>query len=296
MYASIKNYTIRLLGKHFARLATALLCACSAGVAVVTYLNHTPPAGAAVLLHLCALAGVVLHYAHPRGAIALAPKEFAQRLLQVQQHERHRLSRELHDDIGQLLTAAKLQFRWLYGRLPVELHSPAEALASTLDETLAKVRDLSAILNPRQLASLGLEASLRGHLLKTLEHTGINWSMECRQPLLGIPEEVAVAAFRITQEAVTNILRHAQAQNLVVRVQRLPDGLSLHIADDGVGYKPAIDPARAGQRGMAGMCERAGLLGGALEVRSQPGHGTTIDALFPWPPRSLERAQTSKDL
>lgn len=295
MYASIKNHTIRVFGKHSAHWITALLCVCSAGAAIATWLMQTPPAGAAVFLHLCALACVALH-CRRRDAIALAPAELAERLLQVQEHERHRLSRELHDDIGQLLTAAKLQFRWLYSRLPVGLHSPADALASTLDETLVKVRDLSAILNPRQLASLGLEASLRGHLLKALEHAGINWSMECRQPLLGIPEEMAVAAFRITQEAVTNMLRHAQAHNLIVRLQRLPEGLSLHIADDGVGFNPASDPARAGQRGMAGMRERAHLLGGTFAVQSQPGQGTTIDARFPWAPRTLERAHTSKGL
>src|SRR5450830_701004 len=94
----------------------------------------------------------------------------------------------------------------------------------------AKVRDVSAILNPRQLASLGLEASLRAHLLKTLENTPIHWSLECQQRLTGIPEEMAVAAFRITQEAVTNMLRHAQAHNLLVRLQRLPQGLSLFIS------------------------------------------------------------------
>ncbi|MEB0239069.1 sensor histidine kinase, partial [Pseudomonas sp. 5S3] len=77
-------------------------------------------------------------------------------------------------------------------------------LCSTLDETLAKVRDVSAILNPRQLASLGLEASLRAHLVRTLGNTTVSWSMECHQRLAGIPDDMAVAAYRITQEAVTN--------------------------------------------------------------------------------------------
>lgn len=296
MYASIKNHTLRFFGKHSARWLTAVLCVCSAGSTLAAYLAHIPLPGAVALLQLGALACVALHCARPRGAVALAPQELAERLLQVQQHERHRLSRELHDDIGQLLTAATLQFRWLYGRLPTGLQSPAEALSATLDETLAKIRDLSAILNPRQLTSLGLEASVRGHLLKVLENTDINWSMECRQQLVGIPEQMALATFRITQEAVTNMLRHADAQNLLVRLQRLPDGLSLHIADDGVGFRPEPDPARTGQRGMAGMRERAILLGGSFAVHSQPGQGTTIDALFPWAPRTLERAHTSKGL
>lgn len=107
---------------------------------------------------------------------------------------------------------------------------------------------------------------------------------------------MAVAAFRITQEAVTNMLRHAQARNLLVRLQRLPEGLSLFISDDGQGFSPAINPAQEGQRGMAGMSERIDQLGGTLSVNSQPGSGTRIEALFPWAPRALERANPHKVL
>ena len=197
-----------------------------------------------------------------------------------------------------LVGAISGQMRRMQGisRLPPDLQSQCTVLCNTLNETLAKVRDVSAILNPRQLASLGLEASLRAHLLKTLENTPVHWSLECQQRLTGIPEEMAVAAFRITQEAVTNMLRHAQAHNLLVRLQRLPEGLSLMICDDGQGFSPAINPGLEGQRGMAGMSERIDQLGGTLSVNSQPGKGTRIDALFPWAPRALERASSPKVL
>ena len=105
---------------------------------------------------------------------------------------------------------------------------------------------------------------------------------------------MALAAFRITQEAVTNILRHADAKNLLVRLQRQPQGLWLSISDDGLGFSPATDPGREGQRGMAGMSERIDQLGGTLRVTSEPGKGTQIEALFPWAPRALERASTHK--
>jgi signal transduction histidine kinase len=131
-------------------------------------------------------------------------------------------------------------------------------------------------------------------LLKTLANTPVHWSLDCQQRLNGIPEEMAVAAFRITQEAVTNILRHAQASNLLIRVQRLPQGLTLLISDDGQGFAPAADPGREGQRGMAGMAERIEQLGGTLNVISEPGKGTQIEALFPWAPRALERASTNQ--
>jgi len=296
MYASLKPFLTWPFSRKNLRWLNLLLCSCSAiGSLAIYCLSSTLPLEL-LALNLAALASVWIHYGVGRKSIKFQPQELAERLLQVQENERHRLSRELHDDIGQLLTAAKLQNEWLKRRLPAELQEHCAALGSTLDETLTKVRDVSAILNPRQLASLGLEASLRAHLLKTLENTPVHWSLECRQRLSGIPEEMAVAAFRITQEAVTNVLRHAQAKNLLVRLQRLPEGLSLFISDDGMGFSPASDPAQQGQRGMAGMSERIAQLSGSLKVTSQPDQGTQIQALFPWAPRALERASTNKVL
>jgi signal transduction histidine kinase len=119
------------------------------------------------------------------------------------------------------------------------------------------------------LASLGLEASLRAHLVRTLASSGVHWSLACNQRLGGIDEAVAMAVFRITQEAVTNMLRHAQAHNLVIRLQRTPEGLALSIHDDGRGFARR-HPAEAGQRGLAGMQERVTALQGSLDITSQP--------------------------
>ena len=296
MYANLKSLNARSVSRSHARHLIPALCLCSLLASLWAYLQGAPLTLLILLLNLATLLVVGLRQWNSRKSIKFQPQELADRLLQVQENERHRLSRELHDDIGQLLTAAKLQSEWLQRRLPQELQNHCSVLCNTLTETLAKVRDVSAILNPRQLASLGLEASLRAHLLKTLENTQVCWSLECQQRLTGIPEEMAVAAFRITQEAVTNMLRHAQAHNLRVRLQRLPEGLSLMICDDGLGFSPASDPGREGQRGMAGMTERIDQLGGTLSVSSRPGKGTRIDALFPWAPRALERASAPKVL
>ncbi|AHZ68585.1 histidine kinase, dimerization and phosphoacceptor region [Pseudomonas mandelii JR-1] len=294
MYASLKSFTPRLPSQKNARRLTLLLCTASAlGSLLVFSLSASVPMSLLVL-NMAALGCVWVQHFLSSKSIKFQPQELADRLLEVQENERHRLSRELHDDIGQLLTAAKLQSEWLKRRMPEDMQGQCTVLCDTLDETLAKVRDVSAILNPRQLASLGLEASLRAHLLKTLANTSIHWSLECHQRLTGIPEEMAVAAFRITQEAVTNILRHAEANNLLIRLQRMPQGLALLISDDGLGFAPAADPGREGQRGMAGMVERIDQLGGTLVVTSEPGKGTQIEALFPWAPRALERASTNK--
>ncbi|NVZ61805.1 sensor histidine kinase [Pseudomonas gingeri] len=301
MYASLKSLKPWLPSRKNARRLTVLLCVASAVMSLSVYLNCSSLPRSLLLLillmlNLAALTSVWLQHRVSQTSINFQPQELADRLLEVQENERHRLSRELHDDIGQLLTAAKLQTQWLQGRLPEELRNHCADLSNTLDETLAKVRDVSAILNPRQLASLGLEASLRAHLLKTLGNTTVHWSLECQQRLTGLSEEMAVTAFRVTQEAVTNMLRHAKASNLLIRLKRLPEGLSLHITDDGLGFSPAANPGEQGQRGMAGMAERIEQLGGTLTVTSGPGKGTQIEALLPWAPRALERASTNKVL
>ncbi|WLH15523.1 sensor histidine kinase [Pseudomonas hefeiensis] len=296
MYASLKSIITWPPSRENARRFTLLLCICSALGGLLAYLfAHTVPLSL-LALNIAAMSCVWIQHRLSRKSIKFQPQELADRLLEVQENERHRLSRELHDDIGQLLTAAKLQSEWLKRRMPEELHGQCTTLCETLDETLNKVRDVSAILNPRQLTSLGLEASLRAHLLKTLANTQVKWSLDCQQRMAGIPEEMTVAAFRITQEAVTNILRHAQAKNLLVRLQRLPEGLTLLISDDGCGFVPASHPAREGQRGMAGMSERVEQLGGTLKVISEAGKGTHIEASFPWAPRALERASKNKVL
>ena len=294
MYASIKTLTTWPPSRENARRFTLILCVAAALGSLLTYGFSKPLGLGLLLLDIAATACVWVQYRLSRKSIKFQPQELADRLLEVQENERHRLSRELHDDIGQLLTAAKLQSDWLKRRMPEELQEQCTVLCDTLEETLNKVRDVSAILNPRQLTSLGLEASLRAHLLRTLENTDVHWSLECRQRLGGIPEDMAIAAFRITQEAVTNILRHARARNLSVRIERTPEGLALSISDDGQGFTPAAAPGEEGQRGMAGMSERVNLLNGRLSVNSQPGQGTHIDVLFPWPPRARERANTSK--
>jgi len=272
------------------RWATAALCVASLGANLILHLANQAVPASLLVLQLAATLGTVVCLGLGARSISLRPAELAERMLKVQEDERQHLSRELHDDIGQMLTAAKLQLQWLQRRMPDELQSHCNTLRSTLDDTLGNVRDVSALLNPRQLASLGLEASLRAHLVRTLASSGVHWSLACNQRLGGIDEAVAMAVFRITQEAVTNMLRHAQASNLIIQLQRTPEGLALSIHDDGRGFVPARHPAEAGQRGLAGMQERVTALQGRLDITSQRGLGTRIEAVFPWPARTQQRA------
>lgn len=239
MHASLKSFKPWLPTGKTARRLTALLCLCSATSSIIVYLTSATLPSALMLLDLAALGSVWWLHRDSRSAIKLQPKELAARLIQVQESERQHLSRELHDDIGQLLTAATLQIRWLQRRVPEDLQGHCLGLCNVLEETLAKVRDVSAAFNPRQIASLGIEVSLRAHLIKTLENTSLHWTFECHQRLTDLHEDMAFALFRVTQESVTNVLRHAKASNLVVQLRRQADGMKLTVHDDGAGFMPA---------------------------------------------------------
>jgi len=163
------------------RWLTVGLCVASLVTNLMLYLaNLAIPAGL-LLLQLAATLAATLQLGLGARSISLRPAELAERMLKVQEDERQHLSRELHDDIGQLLTAAKLQLQWLKRRMPAELQGHCDALHSTLDDTLGTVRNVSSLLNPRQLASLGLEASLRAHLVRTLGSSSVHWSLACNQ-------------------------------------------------------------------------------------------------------------------
>lgn len=274
------------------RQATLLLCAISLGANLWCWAHTQALPGELVLLQLAAMLAALWQLRQRSKSISLLPEELAARMLKVQEGERQHLSRELHDDIGQLLTAAKLQVDWLQRRLPGELRPHCKTLRTTLQQTLTHVRDVTALLNPRQLVSLGLEAGLRAHLLRTLQNSEVRWTLHCPQRLEGVPDPITMAAFRIAQEAITNLLRHARAGNLRIDLRRTREGLQLRIEDDGQGFTPSADPAHAGQRGLAGMHERALALHGTLTLDSQPGKGTRIEAMLPWPPRPHERART----
>ena len=206
-------------------------------------------------------------------------EELSRRLLTAQEEERGRIARELHDEIGQVLTAVRLNLK------VVERHSRSasarEAIAdclATVETGIERVRNLSIDLRPPMLDDLGLAAALR-------------WLVE-RQPLpvsLAIdasvgepPPTVSLACYRVVQEALTNVGRHAGATGVRVGLERSTSDLLLTVADDGRGFDPATSPGGGGF-GLRGMSERVGLAGGRLEIVSAPGAGTTLRATFPWP-------------
>ena len=201
------------------------------------------------------------------------------RLLTAQEDERRTLSRELHDDIGQSITAIKLGAAALADGDPAR-QEVVDEIVAIADQTVAKLRDLAMLLRPPQLDALGLEAAVRWQAQTMFR--GAQPSLELALSPLPVRPPVAVelACFRIVQEALTNVLRHADATR--VRVVLAPDAgmLALHVSDDGNGF----DAGQASGLGVVIMRERAQLAGGSFDLDTAPGAGTRIDVRLPLAP------------
>ena len=187
-------------------------------------------------------------------------------LLVVQEAERRSIARELHDGIGQVLAALQLGLR--------EKRINIDELDALVGEALESVRSLAIELRAAMLDDLGLAAALRAYIRRIMRETEL--VVELRVDDAVVPSAVATTCFRIVQEAVLNVVRHAHAQRVAIEVRTTAGGLTLTVEDDGVGF----DPARSGL-GIVGMTERAALAGGDLAIASSPGAGTTIRARLP---------------
>jgi PAS domain S-box-containing protein len=209
----------------------------------------------------------------------------SQQLINIQEAERCRIARELHDQIGQTLTAVKLGMQ-------TALRSTKESMvAARLDDSirmaaqvLEQVRGLSLDLRPPLLDELGLVAALDSHIKTHASRSGLTAKFDADRLPADLSPEIAMACFRVTQEALTNIMRHSRARCVTVEL-RLQDGvLRLQVTDDGTGFdtEAARRYALKGKSiGLLSMSERATLTGGQCEIVSAPGNGTSVRATFP---------------
>jgi PAS domain S-box-containing protein len=205
----------------------------------------------------------------------------SRRLLEVQEAERRKLARELHDEIGQLLTGLRLQLK--NGNQQTAASDPRfEQARAIVDELLEKVRALSFDLRPAALDHLGLLPALLALFERYTGQTGVQVDFKHRGLEGRFPAEVETAAYRIVQEALTNVARHAGVAGVTVRVWTTRrDMLSVHIADQGRGFDPDVALAAPASAGLSGMQERVKLLDGHLTIESKPGAGTQIVAALP---------------
>lgn len=209
----------------------------------------------------------------------------SQQLIEVQENERRHIARELHDEIGQALTALKVNLQTL-GRLkePQELGPRIGESISIIDRTIQQVRNLSLDLRPSLLDDLGIVAALRWYIDRQAQRAGFEAQFLASPPELRLIADLETTCFRVVQEALTNVVRHAQAQRVRIELQKHEDQLLLTVLDDGIGF----DPGEVWQRtasdtslGLMGMRERVQLVGGTIEIISHPAGGTEIQVVFP---------------
>jgi len=213
-----------------------------------------------------------------------AMHRLSQRMLEVQEEERRHLSRELHDEIGQILTGIKLHLQ----SSPVNAGSGdaakhVQVACDYVDEAIAQVRRLSTGLRPPALDVLGLEAALKESVQRLTTMAGIQDVIQAKG-LGRFDHDIEIALFRVAQEAVTNVVRHSRARAVQVSVWRQPKEMVLTVVDDGIGFDSAAahQASEAGRSfGLRSMQERTMLMGGSFEVKSRPGKGTTVKATFP---------------
>jgi PAS domain S-box-containing protein len=204
----------------------------------------------------------------------------SRRLIEVQEQERRFLARELHDEIGQDLTGLKLALETTERRCGQDMARALGEARRQLQDLAAKARDLSLRLRPTMLDDLGLVPALLWHFDRYQAQTGVRVCFD-RDGVEGrLPAEVETAAYRIVQEALTNVARHAEAREVIVRVRLAGGHLCLQVEDGGKGFDPAaVHPG--GSSGLSGMQERADLLGGRFMLESNPGAGTRLTAELP---------------
>jgi len=214
-------------------------------------------------------------------------RSLAKAVWKVQEDERRRLARELHDGLGQTLTALTHQLGRLQQKIPEgQAGDMAARLADSVELArlaLNESRELSRLLRPPVLDDLGLPAAL-SWLARTLEErTGMHVELTVEGLAERLDADLETLVFRIVQEALTNVLRHAGVDRAEVAVSKSGGSLELHVADRGKGFDPraVFAPAAATGVGLRGMRDRLELFGGRLELTSTPRQGTVISAVVP---------------
>ena len=209
-------------------------------------------------------------------------RELSARVLEAREEEKTHIARELHDELGQLLTALKMDLGWLRERLPAtpELAARAAEMGELLDRTVSSTRRISADLRPLMLDDLGLADAAAWLVEDFAKRSGVACRIDVAEGIEGLSKAVATAVYRAVQESLTNIGRHAGARNAWVVLGAADGALYAEIEDDGRGIAPE-DLAKARSLGLKGMRERVDYLGGSIEVVRAPRGGTRVLVRLP---------------
>jgi signal transduction histidine kinase len=218
------------------------------------------------------------------------------RVVAAQESERQRIARDLHDETGQALTAIGLGLRGLESRMrrdPEQAEMTLQELQTLTADSLKELQRLMGDLRPSHLDDLGLPAAVRWYAAKLEERSPLKVHVDISGAEQPIADVAKISMFRIVQEALNNVLRHAEAQHARVSLEFARDGVHVAVRDDGRGFDlERLHRTRSSARpplGLAGMQERAALLGGAVTVHSNPGEGTLIEAFVPYDEEAEDR-------
>jgi PAS domain S-box-containing protein len=212
-------------------------------------------------------------------------KVVSKRLLEVQESERRHIARELHDEIGQILTAIKINMQTAFklaGNEKIETH--LNEGVELIEEALFQVRKLSVDLRPSMLDDLGLVPAIRWYVDRQSVRAGIIAKVTVDESITRFAPEIEITCFRVSQEALTNIIKHSKASHVDIMLYYEGGDLHLKIVDDGVGFNffSAVQRSLKGESmGILGMQERVELIGGKIKINSKPGGGTTVHTIFP---------------
>jgi signal transduction histidine kinase len=212
-------------------------------------------------------------------------RALAARVQSVQEEEQRRIAREIHDELGQALTALKMDLSWMMNRLPADggpLLEKTRSMAAQIDGMVHSVRELAARLRPEALDELGLPAAIKWQAREFQLRAGIRCNVSVPAVDLVLDQERATALFRIFQELLTNVARHAAATKVDVTLRQAEGSLLLEVTDDGCGIAETKIRSPS-SLGLLGMRERAAPFGGRLEIGPRRGKGTSVRVLIPVP-------------
>jgi len=207
-------------------------------------------------------------------------RRLSHRLVQAQEMERTALSRELHDEVGQKMTALGMELRnleKLRDSNPGAFEKRMEEVKRLNIDAMRAIRDLAMGLRPSMLDDLGLEAALEWQGREFSRHTGVPAVVQVNSALDELPESQRTCIYRVVQEALTNCARHAKARNVLVSVSKERNGIAVLVQDDGIGFSPSL----RGGLGLLGIQERVQALDGKLHIASAVGKGTTLKVEIP---------------
>jgi signal transduction histidine kinase len=210
-------------------------------------------------------------------------KQLTAGLLTAREEERTAIAREIHDVLGQSLTALKMDVAWIGSRAPDAPPPFAKKLAAMpglIDDMVVTVRRIASDLRPGVLDDFGLAAAIEWQAQEFEQRTGVSCVLRTAIDDGALDPLLATALFRIFQESLTNVTRHSRASRVSVTLEHRGTDLVLEVRDDGVGIE-SVDAASTRSIGLTGMRERAQLVGGSLSVTGAPGAGTTVRAQVP---------------